>query len=155
MLCFFRLSFFRNLKDYRILVCGGDGTVGWILDAIGEIVGSGKHYKRHALASSPQATGDNHRDAFPFSFSWNQTRPICWYGHLSLCFLWEQEMTLRDVCDGEEVRREWELECFLIVKIMKQFAACALLLCVFVLMCFNIRNFPFWRIWWWGSESYS
>ena len=32
-----RLKFFQNLNNKRILACGGDGTVGWILSILDEL----------------------------------------------------------------------------------------------------------------------
>ncbi|PAV91156.1 hypothetical protein WR25_10970 [Diploscapter pachys] len=51
----FTLTFFEALETFRVLVCGGDGTVGWVLSAIDKL---GLH-SRCQLAVLPLGTGND------------------------------------------------------------------------------------------------
>ena len=58
MLQLFRLYVFRKVEKYKILVCGGDGTVGWVLQCL-DNVGQDSLCSNPACAIVPLGTGND------------------------------------------------------------------------------------------------
>ena len=52
----FSLYVFRNVNNYKILVCGGDGTVGWVLQCL-DNVGQDAVCDAPPIAVLPLGTG--------------------------------------------------------------------------------------------------
>lgn len=52
-----RLYVFRHIQDYKILVCGGDGTIGWVLQCL-DNVGQDSECSSPPCAIVPLGTGE-------------------------------------------------------------------------------------------------
>ncbi|XP_054266246.1 diacylglycerol kinase theta-like isoform X2 [Macrosteles quadrilineatus] len=83
------LYVFRHIKDYKILVCGGDGTIGWVLQCL-DNVGQDSECSSPPCAIVPLGTGND------------LARVLRWGpGYTG----GEDPMNLlRDVIDAEEIR---------------------------------------------------
>ena len=55
------LQMFREVPNVRIIVCGGDGTVGWVLDALG------KKNKNAFPILEKKKVGQTHQDLYFFA----------------------------------------------------------------------------------------
>ena len=63
----FRLYVFRNVSYYKILVCGGDGTVGWVLSCLDNVCQDAV-CQSPPLAIIPLGTGKYTWQQSPFSY---------------------------------------------------------------------------------------
>ncbi|XP_015176652.1 PREDICTED: diacylglycerol kinase theta isoform X6 [Polistes dominula] len=82
------LYVFRLIKHYRILVCGGDGTIGWVLQCL-DNVGQDSECSSPACAIVPLGTGND------------LARVLCWGSG----YTGDEDPLnlLRDVIDAEEI----------------------------------------------------
>lgn len=54
---------FRHIQDYKILVCGGDGTIGWVLQCL-DNVGQDSECSSPPCAIVPLGTGKKNISMF-------------------------------------------------------------------------------------------
>ncbi|XP_045468940.1 diacylglycerol kinase theta isoform X5 [Harmonia axyridis] len=83
------LYVFRNIQNYKILVCGGDGTIGWVLQCL-DNVGQDSQCSSPACAIVPLGTGNDLARVLRWGTGYNGGEDP-----LNL---------LRDVIDAEEIR---------------------------------------------------
>lgn len=102
------LYVFRHIQDYKILVCGGDGTIGWVLQCL-DNVGQDSECSSPPCAIVPLGTGKIAKTSkcaqvlMQFSYAGNDLARVLRWGPgytggedpLNL---------LRDVIDAEEIR---------------------------------------------------
>lgn len=85
----FRLYVFRHIRDYKILVCGGDGTIGWVLQCL-DNVGQDSECSSPPCAIVPLGTGNDLARVLKWGAGYNGSdEPI----HL-----------LEDVIEAEKIR---------------------------------------------------
>lgn len=99
---------FRHIQDYKILVCGGDGTIGWVLQCL-DNVGQDSECSSPPCAIVPLGTGKNYKSylrisivIYSFFLGNDLARVLRWgAGYTG----GEDPLNLlRDVIDAEEIR---------------------------------------------------
>lgn len=93
----YSLYVFRHIKDYKILVCGGDGTIGWVLQCL-DNVGQDSECSSPACAIVPLGTGND------------LARVLCWGSG----YTGDEDPLnlLRDVIDAEKSMLDrWTVVC--------------------------------------------
>ncbi|CAG9580086.1 unnamed protein product [Danaus chrysippus] len=83
------LYVFRHIPNYKILVCGGDGTIGWVLQCL-DNVGQDSQCSNPPCAIVPLGTGND------------LARVLRWGSGYAGCE--DPQSLLRDVIDAEEIR---------------------------------------------------
>ena len=92
---------FRKVKQYKILVCGGDGTIGWVLQCLDNV-------GQDSLCSSPPCA------IVPLGTGNDLARVLRWGSG----YTGDEDplLLLRDVIEAEDIRLDRSVSCGMTVR---------------------------------------